>query len=777
MAKSRQGEIDMKNTNMIKKIGTMILSSVMTSTMVVTPISAQEIEDNYPTEKTETVYVVLDENGSISEQIVSNWLHDEDGIQNIKEILNLSDVENVKTDEKPEVNGKEYTWNTDGNDVYYQGKSNQPLPINVKITYELNGKEVKASKLKGASGHLKIKVHYTNTESNTVTSNGKTFEVHPFYVAGGVLNFDNKMVSNVKCETGRIINDGTKQIVAFVSIPGLQDTFNSAGLEKVNDKLHISDECIIEADVKNYEQGELMIGMTDEISANSLSNMDDITSIYGELTPLFEGEQQLLDGAAKLSQGTQELATKAKPLTDASGQIEKLANGTVKLNEGTTYLQNSLTTYVNGVGQLNVGNQQLYGIPNTMQTGIAGAQGLVAGSESLMKGLETLNTQVQSLDLDSMKDFQDALALSKQQVESLQTNLVTSKKQLDTITTVFNGAMEQSQVLVENLNKLGYLLSEVNGTIQADNEKINAINGQIDTIVNQEQASITETVNALLAAKAVLNEENDPNGTQRAAIQAQIEAVSSLTNSIQRVENLQDLTAYLGQLQDICTNLSTTLQQFGTILKATNDSFNALQEQLVQANESLTMLEAIAAQANAQVSDLKLNDKIKALQEGVNALYEGSQALYGGTNQLNDGLKALYTASKAGIDQVNAGSNELASHNNEILAGLQQLQTGTSELAQNKDSLLTMAQGLTTLQDALDTLNTGAKTLYEGNQTFENQGMARLKELASLGDQEIETLQTIVTAIKDMKNESYSGAPENAKVSTRFIFRVEQNED
>lgn len=779
----------MKNDNMIKKIGTIILSSVMTSTMVVTPISAQEIEDNYQTEKTETVYVVLDDKGSVSEQIVSNWLHDDDGINNVKEILNITDVENVKTDEKPSVNGNEYTWNVKGNDVYYQGKSDQKLPINVKITYELNGKKVDASKLKNATGHLKIKVHYTNTESDTVTSNGKTFNVHPFYVAGGVLNFENKKVSNVKCKTGKIINDGTKQVVAFVSIPGLEDTLSSAGLDKVNDKLHITDECVIEADVKHYDQGEIMIGMTNEISANSLSNMNDVTSIYAQLSPLFEGEQQLLDGARKLSDGSQELATKAKPLTDAAPQIEKLANGTVQLNDGATLLQNSLTTYVNGVEQLNAGNKSLYAIPQSVdensQIGV-GAQSLVVGSENLMDHLELMNEEVQHLDLNSMKDFQDALVDTKVQLQTLQSCLDTSKSAFDTVSYALQQAQTASDNLTDNLKELGLVLSTANTVIAQDNEKINAINSQIDTIVTQEQTSVQNTVAALTAARDVLTqttftEEEDPDGTKTAQISAQIAAidtqiatVSQLSTAITRVDNLQDLSGVLAQLSTINTNLQSSLNTMGQIMSQAAPVFTTLEEQLSKANEALVYLEQIASQANTQLSNMKLADKIKALQQGTKALYEGSQQIYYGMNQLNDGLKELQKQSKNGIDQINAGSEELASYNTAILAGLEQLQSGTSELAQNKDSLLTMSNGLTTLQGALNTLSDGAQTLYQGNQTFENQGMAKLKELASLGDQEIETLQTIVTAIKDMKNESYSGAPEDAKVSTRFIFKVEQ---
>lgn len=774
MAKSHQGEIIMLKQNTIKKIGSIILSSVMTSTMVVTPVCAKEIEDNYPTEKTETVYVVVDDEGSISQQIVSNWIHDEDGIENIKEILNLTNVENVKTDEEPSVNGSEYTWNADGNDVYYQGNSDQKLPVTVKIKYELNGKEVSSKDLKNASGHLKIHVQYTNTESNTITSNGKTFNVHPFYVAGGIITFDNKNVSNVKCENGKIMNDGLKQIAAFVSIPGLEDTLQSASLEKVIDKFNISDECVIEADVKDYDPSDIMIGMTNEISINSVSQMDDITSIYSELSPLFEGEEQLLDGARQLSEGTQELSTKAKPLTDSSGRIEMLAQGTVQLNDGATQLQQSITQYVYGVDSLNQGNKQLNAIPTGIQTGLYGSQSLVDGSKSLMDNLETLNKSVQSLDLDSLKEFEQAIALSKQQLASLQSNLDTSKEALETVSTALQSAMEQSAILETNLKQLGTLLYNLQVAVQEDNAKVKDINAQIDSVVSQEQTSITTTVQVLTQAYNALNDENDPDGTSRAAIQEQINAVNSLSTTIGKVDYLNDFSTYQEQLQTISTNLTSSLQSMATILNGSKASFETLQTQLTQASTTLDTLETIASQTNEQLSSMKLSEQITALKQGTSQLYQGSKSIYEGMSQLDQGLEQLYTQSKAGIDQINAGSEQLVAYNDAILQGLNTLQNGTSELASNSDSLMEMSEGLTTLQDALDTLNDGAKTLYEGNQTFEDQGMSQLKELAQLGDTEIAIVQDIYNAIKDMKNESYSGAPEGAKVSTRFVFKIEQ---
>ena len=68
----------------VKVVGSVVLSAVMAGSMMPVTVFAQSNDEN-PTEKTETVYSVLNSDGSISDTIVSSWLHDEDGINNIKE--------------------------------------------------------------------------------------------------------------------------------------------------------------------------------------------------------------------------------------------------------------------------------------------------------------------------------------------------------------------------------------------------------------------------------------------------------------------------------------------------------------------------------------------------------------------------------------------------------------------------------------------------------------------------------------------------------------------
>lgn len=236
----------------IKNIGCSILAGVMGCSLVNFPLFAAE--EDQPSTKTETVYTVLNEDGTVQDSIVSSWLHDDDGINHISETLDLDDVENIKGDEKPVVNGKEYTWNVKGNDVYYQGKTTKKLPLSISIQYKLDGKPVSAKELEGKSGKFEMTITFKNNIDKVIDANGKKVTIHPSYLAGGMIDLDTDIYSDVQCRQGKIVNDGKNEMLAFATIPGLAQTLDEAGLNTVTKKMDLSDSIVITANVKDYKK-------------------------------------------------------------------------------------------------------------------------------------------------------------------------------------------------------------------------------------------------------------------------------------------------------------------------------------------------------------------------------------------------------------------------------------------------------------------------------------------------------------------------------------------
>ena len=818
----------------VKVVGSVLLSAVMAGSMMPVTVFAQSNDEN-PTEKTETVYSVLNSDGSISDTIVSSWLHDEDGINNIKETLNLTDVKNIKSNEKPSKDGNTYTWNAKGNDVYYEGTATKQLPVSVKIRYELDGQEISANDIQGKSGHLKLTISFTNNYSQVKNINGKSIVIHPSYLAGGMLNMSTGKFSNVKCESGKIVNDGTNEMLAFANIPGLNETLKSAGLDKVNNQLGISDDVTVEADVNDFDLGSIMVGMTNEIDlASELGEIGSVSELTDGIDQLIEADDQLIDGSKQLYDGTTQLKEQAAPLTGSSDQVRQLSAGAIQLNDGVKALQTGLTAYTNGVDTLAAGSQQLYGIPqgvSQIQTGVSGNLGqgktnLLDGATALNEGLKQLEAQVNTLnptELDTMQGqiqtamgtlggMQKTINDDIEKLDGLSNSLTIASNAITDITQYNKDLKSDVETLKNDVSVLKDQISNKNNEIDEKNneikEQIELINGQINKI-NQAtkdansniDSAYTTAVNALNEAKSATSDV-EKQGEIQAAIDklqknkpsAGSDVLASLIPESFTVSDIDNLNQYVEKVEKDQNNISelvTTL--VGTTSKVTlglkdaqktlvgENGNGGLNNDLIEAKKKLADMNQLLSQyTNPSTPTVKNAKNFKELVTGLQAaakeLSVGSEGILGGVQQVNAGLTQLQKKSQAGITQVAEGSKTLSSNSATLNGGASALSQATGTLAGQSGTFNEMADGLDTLGKAFETLNSGAKQLYEGNEQFKSEGLDQLKEKVDLGVGELETLQDVMNEIKAMNKEyaSYSGAPEGATVTSRYVFRTKE---
>lgn len=818
----------------VKVVGSVLLSAVMAGSMMPVTVFAQSNDEN-PTEKTETVYSVLNSDGSISDTIVSSWLHDEDGINNIKETLNLTDVKNIKSNEKPSKDGNTYTWNAKGNDVYYEGTATKQLPVSVKIRYELDGQEISANDIQGKSGHLKLTISFTNNYSQVKNINGKSIVIHPSYLAGGMLNMSTGKFSNVKCESGKIVNDGTNEMLAFANIPGLNETLKSAGLDKVNNQLGISDDVTVEADVNDFDLGSIMVGMTNEIDlASELGDIGSVSELTDGIDQLIEADDQLIDGSKQLYDGTTQLKEQAAPLTGSSDQVRQLSAGAIQLNDGVKALQTGLTAYTNGVDTLAAGSQQLYGIPqgvSQIQTGVSGNLGqgktnLLDGATKLNESLKQLEAQVNTLNPTELETMQGQIQTAMgtlggmqktinddiEKLDGLSNSLTIASNAITDITQYNKDLKSDVETLKNDVSVLKDQISNKNNEIDEKNneikEQIELINGQINKI-NQAtkdansniDSAYTTAVNALNEAKSATSDV-EKQGEIQAAIDklqqnkpsAGSDVLASLIPESFTVSDIDNLNQYVEKVEKDQNNISelvTTL--VGTTSKVTlglkdaqktlvgENGNGGLNNDLIEAKKKLADMNQLLSQyTNPSTPTVKNAKNFKELVTGLQAaakeLSAGSEGILGGVQQVNAGLTQLQKKSQAGITQVAEGSKTLSSNSATLNGGASALSDTTGTLAGQSGTFNEMADGLDTLGEAFETLNTGAKQLYEGNEQFKSEGLDQLKEKVDLGVGELETLQSVMDEIKAMNKEyaSYSGAPEGATVTSRYVFRTKE---
>lgn len=377
--------------------------------------------------KVETVYVTADANGAVNDVIVSEWLKNATASSEIADSTELKNIVNVKGDEAFKDNGDgTLTWDAEGSDIFYQGTTDKELPVNMKITYTLDGKEISPEELAGKSGRVTIRFEYENNAKQTVNVDGKDIEVYtPFAMVSGMM-LDADKFTNVEISNGKVISDGGNYVVMGVALPGLKESLDISEdkWDKLDDadeiKEKLSNSFEITADTSDFELGMTItmassdilsdFGLTDITGSDKIA---DLKSDMGDLNDggnkLVDGAQALMDGAVELKDGTGKLYDGTTQLADGTGKLYDgagtLSDGTGKLYEGTSTLRDGagtlasgtatlrdgISAYTNGVSQVNDGAVALSKGVNTAKQG---SEALKAGAGQLAEGATKMNEKV-----------------------------------------------------------------------------------------------------------------------------------------------------------------------------------------------------------------------------------------------------------------------------------------------------------------------------------------------------------------------------------------------
>lgn len=232
-------------------------------------------------------------------------------------------------------------WIEDGNDKTEDG-SEAKLPVDLKISYKLDGVNVTPSELEGKDGHLKITCEFTDNQYEMKDINGKEEKIYVPYLASLVTVLDDETYSNVKVSSGKVTYDGTRYAILGLAFPGLSEDMRDA----IN-SIDIPNKIELEADVKDCEPAGLYLLVSDSI----FSNMDlDTDTEVGKLTDamgqLSDAVKQLMDGSSKLYDGLGELETGAGKISDGvtrlSDGLNQIDANSAALNDGALQVFNAL---------------------------------------------------------------------------------------------------------------------------------------------------------------------------------------------------------------------------------------------------------------------------------------------------------------------------------------------------------------------------------------------------------------------------------------------------
>lgn len=399
-----------------KKILSFASAAVVAFTMTAAPVFAATDSGNT---KDETVYVVTESDGSQSDLIVSDHLKNKSGKDKIEDISTLTNIENVKGKEKfkREDDGT-LSWYAKGNDIYYQGKTDQEAPISMDIKYYLDGKEVEGADLSGKTGKVKIVINYTN---NAEYQGIKV----PFVVLTGMV-LENDTFQNVTVSSGKVIDDGQKSFIVGMAAPGIADNLGIS-----EDELGFGSTVEITGDAKKFAPEDMMTVVTNDFFQDidmSELGVGDLDSQIGQLD---NAAKQLVSGTNTLYKGIETLNSSSAAL--AAG-VSKLNQGAAKIDENTkaalqgskdlaagsqflsSQLNSKLTDMEDGVAKLNTAAGAIGQYVAAINAGLNGDgtatnPGLVKGADGLVAGMKTAK---ETLDQGATAD-QTALAYLEQQ--------------------------------------------------------------------------------------------------------------------------------------------------------------------------------------------------------------------------------------------------------------------------------------------------------------------------------------------------------------------------
>lgn len=699
--------------------------SLVTCTALAAGCCTMAFAADGPVTKDENVFLFLNPDGSIQSQVVSDWLHSDSGLRGVTDRTSMTDITNLKSDAAYTLNGDALTWDTDDHDVYYQGSSTQTPPVTASIRYELNGQEMTAAEMLGKAGHVKITVKLTNHLKKTYQIGGAARSVYtPFAtVVSMALGADD--FTNVKAEHGTVQTDSQTQLVAFVTLPGMQETFKgllTGDLSDLNDKL--LDEVTLEADTDAFVMPTILLAASSSVE-DLRDTVDDIPSLDETLNEVRDGMDELKDGSVDLDDGAHELDDGAHDLHD----------GAQELDDGASDLKDGAKDLDDGAKELNDKMGEFSAKYTEFDAGVSGAK---SGMETLCAGLAKMKGQMDEKMLPGLA-----------RAAQLQADL---EGQMGTIQGVLGSIPETSQ------------LEEAQDTVTqaVTDAATNAANTAGQAVADAASDTAAQTSQAYAAAIGALldNEELGFSDEQKAAVQA---ALSGVAEGLASEAN-QEAVAATAQAAGEKTAAQVAAQG------------KVIQEALAPvAGLDTTAMKQQVGEVSTTANELMglMNTLTTSLYNGENPLDD--ETIYGGTSQLAAGAQQLVGGAatlsgysgqfKEAIGQFKGGTGELADGTGKLLDGTGDLKDGTQELL----------DGTVDLVDGTGKLVDGTQELLDGVDEFRD----KIEEKA--GDMDTKQIDDALDTLDALQTEAesyttYTGTPDGVEASIKFVMKVEEPE-
>jgi len=581
--------------------------------------------------KDETVYVVTEADGSVSDITVSDHLKNDSGADKIHDMTDLSDIENVKGDETFEKGeGDSIVWDAGGNDIFYEGTIDQGLPVKLGISYFLNGEEVQGSDMEGVSGDVKIVIDYRNTATD---EKGTTM---PFIAMSGFIAEDD-CFTDIDVDQGKVIDDGDKQVVVAMAAPGLNDALN---IDSDLVDLDLKDTVTITGTAKDFSVQDIMTIVTnsifDEVDSDDFGDLD----YDDKISQLDKGAKQLMEGSDKLYQGIDTLYQNMPTLEKG---VDALKDGADQLDQGTDSAKDGSQKLAGGIAQL---ASALHNMDETMKQMYQALAGMENGTSSVINNLESMKGQMSQ----GAKDMRDGADQMEPAVEGLNEGLPQVYSYLDKI----EGVIKQNEsVIRKGLKAKGMSDAEINALINGATTAKNAT-GQMASAAKAMEAApagLDKAADGMDKAAAGLGDYDPSKGAKQETIIGGLTVIDNgletMKEKVGQYSGTGDLSA-LDQLKAGADQLAQGEIQLAGGAKQLADGMQKLQDKSGKLNGGVSKLDSGSLKLSQGMSKLYkegirkivdlYNDDLKGTMNDLEDVIDAGQS-YGTFTELPEGME------------------------------------------------------------------------------------------------------------------------------------------
>lgn len=573
-----------------------------------------------PGKKEETVHVDADASGEPEEISVEAVLSDIDSGDLIRDVSRLEGIRNSEGDEEYATQDHDIVlWENKSADIHYEGISKDALPVNVTVSYYLDGKKMKPENMAGKSGRVRIRFDYENTTSETATVGDKDVKAAVPFAAISAVLLPEDVFSDIEVKNGKLVQVDDQSMVIGYAVPGLAESLKLEDYEPTED-VKLPEYVEITAQAEDFELDFTATivtpGLFEDMDTDDLTDADDLAEGMDELT---DASGKLVDGTAELSNGGSKFGEYLSKYVDAVKQVssgsQSLSRGLSTLDSQKSKLQSGAASLQQGLEKLNKSLSQ-YDLSKSSEGGKQQLAAVAKCVEALAGDAKTLGAGLTSLNksLEQVKSFAKQAAAYEQAVQAASAAAKQALEQMN-----WSGAEQQAEAKAKG---------------QAKAAAHSALSGA--ELTEEQRAQLTQAIDSGIDQSIDLSGSTDSLKAEAASAAAKLDSVPAL--EIPKLE--LDVSPVRNAVSDMQKQLET--------MQGYSSSLQGIAKQLTSISSALDTLKSGISQL--ATGSAQLTAGIKTYGSAVGQVSEGAHKLSSGLGQLaNSGVeleKAYQTLAK-----------------------------------------------------------------------------------------------------------------------------------